>query len=321
MGDRENRGPSPLRPPTNPFRIESLISPIDSEYHPVIHAGRVAVITGAASGIGRAAARELAGLGLKVAIADINAAALETLAEELVATHGETNVLAVPTDVSKLEDVVRLRERVYEAWGEVAVLLNNAGVINKGDSFEGLDAWKAVMDVNLFGVLNVQHTFVPLMIHQENQSVIINTGSKQGITNPPGNAAYNASKAAVKSLTESLSHELRSRPQAANVTAHLFIPGMTWTGMTAGEGDQDSLEEKPARAWTALETVQFMLERVRTGDFYIVVPDNETRKEVDQLRILWAAGDVVEGRPALSRWHQAYKSVYEEYLRDGLIAN
>ena len=96
---------------------------------------------------------------------------------------------------------------------------------------------------------------------------------------------------------------------------------MTWTGMTAGEGDQDSLEEKPARAWTALETVQFMLERVRTGDFYIVVPDNETRKEVDQLRILWAAGDVVEGRPALSRWHQAYKSVYEEYLRDGLITN
>ena len=60
MGDRENRGPSPLRPPTTPFRIESLISPIDSEYHPVIHAGRVAVITGAASGIGRAAARELA---------------------------------------------------------------------------------------------------------------------------------------------------------------------------------------------------------------------------------------------------------------------
>ena len=91
--------------------------------------------------------------------------------------------------------------------------------------------------------------------------------------------------------------------------------------MTAGEGDQDNLEEKPARAWTAMETVQFMLERVRSGDFYIVVPDNETRKEVDQLRILWGAGDIVEGRPALSRWHTSYKSVYEEYLRDGLITN
>jgi hypothetical protein len=101
----------------------------------------------------------------------------------------------------------------------------------------------------------------------------------------------------------------------------LGSPGWTWTGLTAGDANQDNLEEKPAGAWTALESVQFMLDRVRTGDFYILVPDNETRKEVDQLRILWGAGDVVEGRPALSRWHQAYKSVYEEYLRDGLITN
>jgi NAD(P)-dependent dehydrogenase (short-subunit alcohol dehydrogenase family) len=148
-----------------------------------------------------------------------------------------------------------------------------------------------------------------------------------------GNAAYNASKAAIKSLTESLAHELRSNPQA-NVTAHLFMcvlvfhmvvkptyvysPGWTWTGLTAGEADQDNIEEKPAGAWTAMETVQYMLDRVRSGDFYILVPDNETRREVDQLRILWAAGDVVEGRPALSRWHQSYKSMFEEYLREGL---
>lgn len=314
MGDR---GPSPLRPPTTPFRVEALISPIDEEHHPVIHLGRVAVVTGAASGIGRAAARELARLGLKVAIADIDAKALNVLAVELRAAHGETNVLAVATDVSKLEEVVRLRERVYEAWGEVAVLLNNAGVDDKGDSFEGLDKWKAVMDVNLFGVLNVQHTFVPMMLHQENQSVIVNTGSKEGITNPPGNPAYNASKAAVKSLTESLSHELRSRPQA-NVTAHLFIPGWTWTGKTAGDGDQDKIEDKPAGAWTAQETVEYMLDRVRTGDFYILVPDNETRREVDQLRMLWHAGDVIDGRPALSRWDQTYKSLFDEYVREGL---
>lgn len=155
-----------------------------------------------------------------------------------------------------------------------------------------------------------------------------------------GNAAYNASKAAVKSFTESLSHELRSRPQAANVTAHLFMcvrpvlvvvghllsvefdsPGWTWTGLTAGEANQDNLDEKPPGAWTALETVQFMLDRVRSGDFYIVVPDHETRKEVDHLGIMWGAGDVVEGRPALSRWHQTYKSVFEEYVREGLSTN
>jgi NAD(P)-dependent dehydrogenase (short-subunit alcohol dehydrogenase family) len=314
MGDR---GPSPLRPPTTPFRVEALISPIDEEHHPVIHYGRVAVVTGAASGIGRAAARELARLGLKVAIADIDAKALDVLAAELGAAHGETNVLAVATDVSSLEEVVRLRERVYEAWGEVAVLFNNAGVGDIGQSFEGLDKWKAVMDVNLFGVLNVQHTFVPMMLHQENQSVIINTGSKEGITNPPGNPAYNASKAAVKSLTESLSHELRSRPQV-NVTAHLFIPGWTWTGMTAGDGDQDKIDDKPAGAWTAQETVEFLLDRVRTGDFYILVPDNATRREVDQLRMLWHAGDVIDGRPALSRWDHTYKSMFDEYVREGL---
>jgi len=315
MGDR---GPSPLRPPTTPFRIESLISPIEREHHPVLHAGRVAVITGAANGIGRAAAQELASLGLKVAIADIDLNALEMFAKELGAAHGEGNVLALPTDVSKLEDVVRLRERVYEAWGEVAVLLNNAGVVVMGHSFEGLDNWKTVMDVNVMGVLNVQHTFVPLMLHQENQSVVINTGSKQGITNSPGNAAYNASKAAVKSITESLAHELRSRPHV-NVTAHLFIPGYTWTGVTAGNG-HDQMEERPAGAWTALETVQFMLERVRTGDFYILVPDNETRREVDNMGIMWGAGDVVEGRPALSRWHQSYKSMFEEYIKEGLAS-
>jgi hypothetical protein len=90
--------------------------------------------------------------------------------------------------------------------------------------------------------------------------------------------------------------------------------------MTAGGANQDNIDEKPARAWTAQETVQFMLERVRTGDFYILVPDNEVRREVDDMRILWGAGDIVEGRPALSRWHQSYKSMYEEYIKEGLAS-
>jgi hypothetical protein len=98
----------------------------------------------------------------------------------------------------------------------------------------------------------------------------------------------------------------------------VYSPGWTWTGLTAGEGDQGAIEEKPSGAWTALETVEYMLDQVRSGEFYILVPDNETRREVDQLRILWGAGDIVEGRPALSRWHQSYKSMFEEYLREGL---
>jgi len=193
--------------------------------------------------------------------------------------------------------------------------MNNAGVGDTGTSWDGIENWRKVFEVNLFGIINVQQTFVPLMIHQENHSVIINTGSKQGITNPPGNAAYNASKAAVKSLTEGLAHELRSNPND-NVTAHLFIPGWTFTGMTGAT----SSASKPPGAWTPEETVQYMLDRVRSGDFYILCPDNDTRREVDQLRIMWAASDVAEGRPALSRWHPKYKPLYEEYIRDGMAA-
>ncbi|THH12871.1 hypothetical protein EW146_g7295 [Bondarzewia mesenterica] len=307
-----DRGPSPLRPPTTSFKVEAQLSPIDSDLHPVIHKGRVAVITGAASGIGRAAARELA---KRVAIADWDAEGLNKLAKELADKYGEANVIAVPTDVSKFEDVVKLRDRVYEAWDEVAVLLNNAAIGIKGTSWHDHDNWKKLMDVNLFGVINVQHVFLPSMLHQENQSVVINTGSKQGITNPPGNAAYNAAKAAIKSLTESLAHELRARPHT-NVTAHLFIPGWTFTGLGANKEGA----EKPPGAWTPEETVLYMLDRVRSGDFYILCPDNETRPEVDHLRILWGAGDITEGRPALSRWHPNYKSLFEEYMKEGLAA-
>ncbi|VDB90278.1 unnamed protein product [Peniophora sp. CBMAI 1063] len=309
-----SRGASPLRPPTTPFKVDQAMSPIDADLHPVFHAGRVAVITGAASGIGRAAAREFAKIGLKVAIADVDETALSALEAELRAAYGEANVLAVPTDVSKLESVQHLRDRVYDTWGEVAVLMNNAGVGDKGTSWSGLESWQKVMSINVFGVVNMQQTFIPYMLPQENASVVINTGSKQGITNPPGNAAYNASKAAVKSLTEGLAHELRSQT-TCNVTAHLFIPGWTWTKLA---GDATGTSTKPPGAWSAEETVLYMLDRVRSGDFYILVPDNETRKEVDALRIMWNAGDVTEGRPALSRWHPNYKSIFEDYMRENL---
>ncbi|KAI9573507.1 NAD(P)-binding protein [Boletus coccyginus] len=311
-----DRGPSPLRPPirgtTPSHRRFGNLSPVDSDVHPVIHAGRVAVITGAASGIGKAAAIELARVGLKIALADILEDVLAQTAEEVAAIVGDANVLVIPTDVSKIGDVQRLRDKVYEAWGEVAVLLNNAAISPDSKSWELLDNWRSTFEVNLFGVINVQQTFVPSMLYQENQAMVINTGSKQGITNPPGNPAYNATKAAVKSLTEGLAYELRERP-ACNVTAHLFIPGWTFTGLAARSGGV-----KPAGAWSAEETALYMLDHVRLGEFYILCPDNEVRRAVDQLRIMWGAGDVAEGRPALSRWHKDWKSLFDEYIRDGL---
>ncbi|THU97589.1 NAD-binding protein [Dendrothele bispora CBS 962.96] len=312
VSGRSSRNGSPLRPPYSSSSSHNHTD-IPDDMHPVIHAGRVAVITGGGSGIGRAAALEFAKLGLKIAIADVDEAGLSKVGKEVAQVVGESNVLIIPTDVSQLEQVVQLKDKVYEQWGEVAVLMNNAGIGPRGTSWDGIENWKKVFDVNLFGIVNVQQTFVPLMIHQENQSMIINTGSKQGITNPPGNAAYNASKAAVKSLTEGLAYELRERPQP-NVTAHLFIPGWTHTGLTGS----NQTSTKPSGAWTAEETVLYMLDKVRAGDFYVLCPDNETRRELDQLRIMWAADDVVQGRPALSRWHKDYKALFEEFIANGL---
>ncbi|KAG6335610.1 hypothetical protein ID866_3467 [Astraeus odoratus] len=270
-----------------------------------------------------------------IALADINENALIAAGKEVAAIAGDANVLVIRTDVSKFEEVTHLRDKVYEAWGEVAVLMNNAAIGPPTKSWENLDNWRSTFAVNLFGyvllrvagctwscdvdrdgfrVVNVQHTFVPAMLHQENQAIVINTGSKQGITNPPGNPAYNASKAAIKSLTEGLAHELRENP-SCNVTAHLFVPGWTYTGLTAPQGG-----EKPAGAWTAEETVQYMLDHVRTGEFYIICPDNETSSELDHMRIMWGASDVVERRPALSRWHKDWKPLYEEYVREGLAS-
>ena len=101
----------------------------------------------------------------------------------------------------------------------------------------------------------------------------------------------------------------------SSILTRIFLrPGWTYTGMTRAAG----LTEKPAGAWTAHETVLYMLDKVRAGDFYILCPDNETRREVDALRIMWAAGDVTEGRPALSRWHADYKGFFEEYVKEGL---
>lgn len=317
MSNSASRNVSPHRPHFNSlvssYRPED--ASLDNDMHPVIHAGRVALITGAASGIGHAAALELAKLGLKVAIADVDETKLNAVGKELLAILGEGNVLVVPTDVSNIDQVVALKDTVYDAWGEVAVLMNNAGIMIPSASWKELDAWKKIFDVNVMGLVNVQQTFVAPMRHQENPAMIINTGSKQGITNPPGNPAYNASKAAVKSLTEGLAWELRQG--TGDVTAHLFVPGWTHTGITTSG---NSLAPKPPGAWSAQETVLFMLDRVRFGEFYILCPDNETRPEIDHLRIMWNAADVTEGRPALSRWHPNYKSLYEEYVRENMAS-
>jgi short-subunit dehydrogenase len=147
------------------------------------------------------------------------------------------------------------------------------------------------------------------MIAQGTPGLVINTGSKQGITTPPGDPAYNVSKAGVKVFTEALQHELRNMP-GCNVSAHLLIPGFVFTPLTS-----KGRTEKPDGAWTPEQTVEFMLMRLDAGDFYILCPDNDVDRPTDERRVLWAAGDIIENRPPLSRWHPAYSERFANFLK------
>lgn len=268
--------------------------------HPAL-AG-VAVITGGASGIGLAAAREFAERGMTVVIADLAGEALSSVSSSL----GE-RVRAVPTDVRKVEDLCRLKEIAY-SLGDVTVLMNNAGVGGGGKPWQNPEGWQRVLDVNLWGVINGLQTFVPEMLVRGRAGTIINTGSKQGITNPPGDAAYNVSKAAVKTLTEQLSHELRNAV-GSKLTAHLLIPGYTFTGLTAR-----GTSRKPDGAWTPEQVVIRLVEGLERNEFYILCEDNETPRATDERRIQWAAEDIIHGRPALSRWHPDYAEAFKAFL-------
>lgn len=278
--------------------------------HPVLKSGNVAVVTGAASGIGLAAARAFARVGMSVVLADVSEDRLED-ARILVETDasGGAPVLAITTDVSSLASLEGLQETVLARLGNVHLLMNNAG-IQPGSSLFGAQAeWERVLAVNLMGVINGSRVFGPSMISHGEQGLIINTGSKQGITTPPGDPAYNVAKAGVKAFTEALEHELRNT-DGARISAHLLIPGFVFTGLTA-----NGRTDKPAAAWTPEQTVEFMTTSLERGDFYILCPDNDVERALDEKRIRWAADDIVQNRPPLSRWHKDHAHLFQDYLK------
>lgn len=284
--------------------------------HPAFAPGRVAVITGAASGIGLATAKRCAGFGMKVVLADLGGAALDKAADDVgkIAKGGGGDVRAVPTDVSEPADVQRLKQITYQKFGEVAFLMNNAGIGDGGGPTEKYDRWQKVLAVNLWGVIHGVQSFADAMAAQNTPALIVNTGSKQGITCPPGDTAYNVSKAGVKVLTEALAHDLRNRP-GCKVTAHLLIPGHVWTGIT-GRPTEAPDSAKPKGAWMPDQVVDFMLERLDAGGFYILCPDNDVSHALDARRIQWAADDIIQNRPALSRWHPDFKDKFADYVKD-----
>jgi short-subunit dehydrogenase len=158
------------------------------------------------------------------------------------------------------------------------------------------------MDVNFWGVVHGVRAFVPRMIEQATPCLVVNTGSKQGITNPPGNTVYNITKSALKTYTEALQHELRNTADC-QVSAHLLVPGWTTTGKRP---------HQPG-AWLPDQVVERMLAALGRGDFYIICPDDDATPEMDRKRILLGAADLTENRPPLSRWHPDYTETFDAF--------
>jgi NAD(P)-dependent dehydrogenase (short-subunit alcohol dehydrogenase family) len=291
--------------------LEARLNRRHSVPHPVLIPDNIAVITGGASGIGFAAAHRFAQLGMKVCIADIGGERLRDAETKLssAATGGNGSIMAVASDVSDAGSVKELEAAVRNRFGGTDVLMNNAGIQPGSKLFGPLDNWQRILSVNLWGIINGTQIFASGMIARGRPGLIINTGSKQGITTPPGDPAYNVSKAGLKAFTEALAHELRNTA-GCRVSAHLLIPGFVFTPLSA-----HGRAEKPAAAWTPEQTVDFMIEGLEAGDFYILCPDNDVPRALDERRILWAAGDIVDNRPALSRWHPEYADKFAAFVK------
>ena len=250
--------------------------------------GGVAVITGAASGIGTGLARQALSLGMRVVLADVQEKALNEFAASL---RGE--VLAVPTDVADPASVERLAQRAYEAFGQVDLLFNNAGVLTTGYVWEiEPERWKRSLDINVYGVLHGLCSFVPRLIEAKRPAHIVNTASVGGFLPSPLMAPYSVSKFAVVALTESLRAELEML--AAPLGVSLLAPGPVKTGIfndpfgaTAGAAAQGFVEHMRAmlqqHGLTPDQFAELVFAGVRAGQYWLI-PQPEAFDELFRQR-------------------------------------
>ncbi|EPE25607.1 NAD(P)-binding Rossmann-fold containing protein [Glarea lozoyensis ATCC 20868] len=275
----------------------------------VFHPGNTALITGGASGIGLALATKCKSANMNVIICDINTENLSSAQTALEKVDGSGKVKTLQLDVSQIENWEKAKELVESEFeNKLHLLALNAGrsIAAPSKPWSDPSYFTNTLATNTFGITNGLCALLPYVTGHEESSSIIITGSKQGITNPPGNAAYNASKAAVKSLAESLSFTLKDKK---NTSVHLLVPGWTFTGMTGGGG----VKEKPKGAWFPGQVVEYLVQKMQEGKFYVIVPDNDVSEEMDRKRMLWDRLDLVEGRPPLTRWRREFDGEFREW--------
>ncbi|KAJ3311065.1 hypothetical protein HDU76_003212 [Blyttiomyces sp. JEL0837] len=289
--------------------------------------GNLALITGAATGIGRAMATHCASIGMSVILVDKDTSNLTKTSSNLSSTYPSSTILSIETDVSSLPSIQHLHQTIKSHFPTKTIqfLMNNAGTAIGTSALKyDTHTFTKTIETNFNSILYTCNLFLPDMISSNLPCIIVNTGSKQGITCPPGNLSYNVSKAAVKVYTEGLQHELRNT-NGGLVSAHLLVPGWVNTNIfynvvKESGADEQKLkevfsEENPATgAYMPRQVVNFLLDGLKEDRFYIICPDNEVDLATDHARILWAAGDIVEDRSPLSRWDPKYAEEFKEFL-------
>lgn len=279
--------------------------------HPAIRKGAVAVITGAATGIGFAIAERLAQEQMTLVLLDRQTSVLADAVHRIRRQCPGVIIHTIIGDIAESSVCERLHD-IAVSTGEVTLLVNNAAILRGAGSWSGFEQWQSLMNINFWPLLRLQTLFIQTFSQQKSHCAIVNLGSKEGITTPPGNAAYAVSKAAVRVLTEQLAYELRET-FGNRISAHLLIPGYTFTPMNFPGITPDSV--KPDEPWTAAQVAHRMVDGMNAGDFYIFCEDNEVTRELDQRRMQWSIDDLILNRPALSRWHPAWRDQFARYIR------
>ncbi|HXH21625.1 MAG TPA: SDR family NAD(P)-dependent oxidoreductase [Dehalococcoidia bacterium] len=254
--------------------------------------GKVAVITGAASGIGRGMAEHAAREGMKVVLADVEQKALDAAVLEM--RRQEFDVIGVLTDVSKPESVQALADKAFEAYGKVHLLHNNAGVSGGGPGLiweQSLKTWQWVFGVNFWGVVHGLQAFMPRIIAQDEEAHVVNTASIMGLT--PGGGIYGATKHAVVNLSETLYTQLRQ--MNAKVGVSVLCPGHVPTRITSSvrnrpdelwdDGPRPSEQELAQRdafwaerglaSLTPAQVAEKVFAAIRADDFYILPHESD----------------------------------------------